>query len=55
MLDILVADDARQRPDTGVLGAEGDEPAVAGRSTQSLISTHGDTQSIRVPAVGGVA
>ena len=36
MLDILAADDARRRPDIGVLGAAGKEPAVDDRSTQGL-------------------
>ena len=38
-LDIHAADDGRRRPDTGVLGAAGNETAVAGRSTQSLPQT----------------
>ena len=38
-LDILAGDVGRRRPDTGVLGAAGNEPAVAGRSTQSVMGT----------------
>ena len=35
--DILAAERGRGRPDTGVLGAAGNEPAVGGRSTQSVV------------------
>ena len=38
-LDILAGDVGRRRPDTGVLGAAGDEPAVAGRSTEPLVQS----------------
>ena len=49
-LDILAGDVGRRRPDTGVLGAAGDEPAVAGRSTQGLV-TATDVDSSQAPVV----